>query len=200
MSTLFFNSVRKWDILVQSWGSTGRSDFGWIEWILPISAAINLWRENMFSDEPGQHCYCKIIIIIVETQLPFHFMLSSVLFSFHLKQNWFCCILTFLRHLWRWQKILGIFTRGTTCWLIYIVALDVWIHVWPVQCFTILLREQWCWPVVMRVRNEMGHLHRGGLCPNFVVQMYIVQLCNDNEDTWFFRMNKHCYTWNPAVH
>lgn len=40
-------SLRKWDILVQSRGSAGAPRFGWIEWIFPISAAINLQREDV---------------------------------------------------------------------------------------------------------------------------------------------------------
>lgn len=84
--TLLCTSVRKWDIFFQSRGSTGRPHFGRIEWILPISAAINLQRENIFSDEPGWRCYCTNNYYQRRNTTPFPFS-TLILFLFKEKKK-----------------------------------------------------------------------------------------------------------------
>lgn len=131
---LFFTSVRKWDIFVQSRGSTDWPHLGSMEWTLPISAAINLKRENIFSDEPGCHCYCTNNHYQSRNTTPFPF--NALIFYLRKKEKKRpCCICDlwlleskFSKHLsgdMKFSEYSQLEVPGRTRWLMCAVALAV---------------------------------------------------------------------------
>lgn len=88
-------SVRNWDILVQSRGSTGSPHSGWMEWILPISAAINLQRKTSSQMSLADAVVAQTSIISRnKPPFPFSTLISSPFqklefMTFRLLECWF---------------------------------------------------------------------------------------------------------------